>query len=76
MPKKVRELKQMLQKVGFILLPKRGKGSHSYWVHPLLSKPIVLSGKDSKDAKPYQEQDVMSVLKELEQLQQGENNEV
>lgn len=55
MPKKVRELKQTLQKAGFTLLPKRGKGSHSYWIHPLLSKPVVLSGKDSKDAKPYQE---------------------
>jgi predicted RNA binding protein YcfA (HicA-like mRNA interferase family) len=65
-----------LHQAGFTLLPKRGKGSHSYWIHPLLSKPIVLSGKDSKDAKPYQEQDVMNVLKELEQLQQGDENEV
>ncbi|MDF5709797.1 MAG: type II toxin-antitoxin system HicA family toxin [Nostoc sp. S4] len=72
MPKKVRELKQALQQAGFTLLPKRGKGSHSYWVHPLLSKPVVLSGKDSKDAKPYQEQDVIKALKELEQLQQGD----
>jgi predicted RNA binding protein YcfA (HicA-like mRNA interferase family) len=53
MPKKVRELKQMLQQAGFTLLPKRGKGSHSYWVHGLLPKPIVLSGKDGGDAKPY-----------------------
>ncbi len=66
MPKKVRELKQMLQKAGFTLLPKRGKGSHSYWVHPLMSNPIVLSGKDSKDAQPYQEKDIMKALKELE----------
>ncbi|MFM6318806.1 MAG: type II toxin-antitoxin system HicA family toxin [Dolichospermum sp.] len=57
MPKKIRELKQMLQKAGFTLLSKRGKGSHSYWIHPLLPKPVVLSGKDSKDAKPYQEKD-------------------
>ncbi|MGB3508684.1 MAG: hypothetical protein WBA93_05475 [Microcoleaceae cyanobacterium] len=28
-PKKVRELKQILQKAGFLLLTKRGKGSHS-----------------------------------------------
>jgi len=45
----------MLQKAGFTLLPKRGKGSHSYWNHPLLSNPVVLSGKDGNDAKPYQE---------------------
>jgi len=74
MPKKVRELKQTLQKAGFALLPKRGKGSHSYWVHPLLSKPVVISGKDGKDAKPYQEKDVMEALEELEQLQQGEES--
>ncbi|WP_331281261.1 type II toxin-antitoxin system HicA family toxin [Planktothrix paucivesiculata] len=57
----------MLQKAGFTLLPKRGKGSHSYWIHPLLSKPIVLSGKDSNDAKIYQEKDIMASIKELEQ---------
>ncbi|MBD2181278.1 type II toxin-antitoxin system HicA family toxin [Planktothrix sp. FACHB-1355] len=72
MPKKVRELKQMLQKAGFTLLPKRGKGSHSYWIHPLLPNPVVLSGKDGKDAKPYQEKDVIEALEELEQLKQGD----
>ncbi|NET55082.1 MAG: type II toxin-antitoxin system HicA family toxin [Symploca sp. SIO2E6] len=72
MPKKVRKLKQLLQQAGFTLLPKRGKGSHSYWVHKLLSEPIVLSGKDSSDAKPYQEQQVTVALKDLEQMQQGE----
>jgi predicted RNA binding protein YcfA (HicA-like mRNA interferase family) len=71
MPKKVRELKQMLQKAGFTLLPKRGKGSHSYWIHSLLPNPVVLSGKDSKDAKPYQEKDVITALEELKQLEQG-----
>jgi predicted RNA binding protein YcfA (HicA-like mRNA interferase family) len=68
MAKKVRELKQMLQQADFSLLPKRGKGSHSYWVHPLLAKPIILSGKDSKDAHPYQEKDVLMALKDLQQI--------
>jgi len=68
MPKKVRELKQMLQKAGFTLLPRRGKGSHSYWIHQLLPQPVVLSGKDNKDAKPYQEKDVIDAIKELEKL--------
>ncbi|MUG91180.1 addiction module toxin, HicA family [Scytonema sp. UIC 10036] len=71
MPKKVRELKQMLQKAGFTLLPKREKGSHSCWIHPLLPNPVVLSGKDGKDAKSYQEKDVIAALEELEQLEQG-----
>ncbi|MEM8642280.1 MAG: type II toxin-antitoxin system HicA family toxin [Cyanobacteria bacterium P01_G01_bin.54] len=68
MPKKVRELKQMLKKAGFMLLPRRGKGSHSYWVHERLERPVVLSGKDGKDAKPYQEQKVIEALNDLEQL--------
>jgi predicted RNA binding protein YcfA (HicA-like mRNA interferase family) len=68
MPKKVRELKQILQQAGFSLLPKRAKGSHSYWVHPLLANPIILSGKDSKDARLYQEKDVLKAIKDLQQI--------
>ena len=66
MPKKVRELKQLLQRAGFLLLPKRGKGSHSYWIHELLQKPVVLSGKDGADAKSYQEKDVLRAIREVE----------
>ena len=62
----------MLQKAGFTLLPQRGKGSHSYWIHRLLSNPVVLYGKDGNDAKPYQEKDVTAPLEELEQLEQGD----
>ena len=68
MPKKVRELKKLLKKAGFMLLPKRGKGSHSYWIHERLPEPVVLSGKDGGDAKPYQEQRVAEALKSIEQL--------
>ena len=64
----------MLQQAGFTLLPKRGKGSHSYWMHKLLPKPIVLSGKDGGDAKPYQEQRVAKALKVIEQVQRGEDS--
>ena len=62
----------MLQKAGFAMLPKRGKGSHSYWVHALLPDPVVLSGKDGKDAKPYQEQKVMAALNDLGRIQEEE----
>ncbi|MBP0027418.1 type II toxin-antitoxin system HicA family toxin [Roseofilum sp. Guam] len=73
MPKKIRELKQILQKAGFTLLSKRGKGSHSYWVHPLLHNALILSGKDSQDAKPYQEKDIRAAIQEIEQLEQEED---
>lgn len=42
----------MLLKAGFVLLPKRGKGSHSIFRHPLGAEDVKLSGKDGKDAKP------------------------
>jgi predicted RNA binding protein YcfA (HicA-like mRNA interferase family) len=66
MPKKIRELKQMLQQAGFTLLPKRGKGSHTMWKHPLYNGTITLSGKDSKDANRYQERDVKRAIDEVE----------
>ena len=61
MPKKIRELKQMLLKTGFIC--KSGKGSHTKWYHPLLKGIVTLSGKDGNDAKPYQEKDVKKAIK-------------
>ena len=34
MPKKIKELKAMLLKAGFELMPKRGKGSHAIYQYP------------------------------------------
>jgi predicted RNA binding protein YcfA (HicA-like mRNA interferase family) len=65
MPKKIRELKQMLQKAGFTLIPKRGKGSHTIWKHPFYNGTITLSGKDGKDAGRYQERDVKRAIEEV-----------
>lgn len=67
MPKKVRELKKMLLKAGFTY--RQGKGSHTFWVHPLiLDEPITISGKDSDDARLYLEKAVEKRLKKLEEL--------
>ena len=63
MPKKIRELKAMLRKAGFV--ERSGKGSHTVWAHVSLSEKIVLSGKDGHDAKPYQEKDVSLALKKV-----------
>ncbi len=63
MPKKVSELKQMLRKAGFIQKP--GKGSHTNWVHHLYSGKVTVSGKDSADAKLYQEKEVKQAIKEV-----------
>lgn len=67
MPKKIRQLKQMLKKAGFSVRP--GKGSHTVWKHPKASKPITLSGNDGDDAKPYQEQEVETRIRETEEDQ-------
>ena len=66
MPKKVRELKNILRKAGF--KESSGKGSHTKWSHRLLSGKIIRSGKDGSDAKPYQERDVEKALKRLKDL--------
>ncbi|MBD2141097.1 type II toxin-antitoxin system HicA family toxin [Anabaena sp. FACHB-1250] len=53
MPKKIRELKNLLLQSGFTYKP--AKGSHSKWIHPKLSKAIIIAGKDGSDAKQYLE---------------------
>ncbi len=76
MPKKIRELKAMVKKAGYILQPKRGKGSHTYWKHPLLPKqPLTIPGKDGDDAPRYLETDIQRTLKKLEQLKKQNNKE-
>ena len=64
MPKKIRELKQMLLKAGFTQRP--GKGSHTNWTHPLYNGRITLAGKQGADAKLYQENLVMDAIKQVE----------
>ncbi len=63
MPKKIKELKYMLLKAGFIC--KFAKASHTKWTHPNLPLAIIMSGKDGNDAKPYQEKQVNHALELL-----------
>ena len=67
MPQKIRELKKILQKAGFQQVP--GKGSHTNWVHPLYSGKVTISGKDSNDAKPYQEKETKQAVWEVSRKQ-------
>ena len=69
MPKKIRELKAALRKVGFECV--RIRGSHERWIHPDLPElPITLAGKDGKDAKLYLEKLVNDALQRLERGEQ------
>jgi predicted RNA binding protein YcfA (HicA-like mRNA interferase family) len=73
MPKKIRELKTLLLKLGFNY--RSGKGSHTVWSHPKLDYSLTLSGKDGGDADRYQERDVKNALRDLEQQISLENEE-
>lgn len=72
MPRKIRELKKDLKQAGFVNIPKRGKGSHSYWEHPNYSKPVILSDKDGADAKSYQEREVAKAIDAVRESNEGE----
>jgi predicted RNA binding protein YcfA (HicA-like mRNA interferase family) len=63
MPRKIRELKAELKRVGFEWRP--GKGSHQVWFHRSIPDQVTISGNDGDDAKPYLEKQVRSVLEKL-----------
>ncbi len=56
MPKKIRELMKDLEQAGFV--NRGGKGSHRNFVHPKLTRPLVISGQLGADARRYQERAV------------------
>ncbi|MEI7994874.1 MAG: type II toxin-antitoxin system HicA family toxin [Methylococcaceae bacterium] len=62
MPKKIRELISELEKAGFF--NRGGKGSHRNFVHPVVMKSVVISGKMGDDAKKYQERAVEAAIEE------------
>jgi predicted RNA binding protein YcfA (HicA-like mRNA interferase family) len=64
-PKKIRELMAELEKAGFV--SRGGKGSHRNFVHPNLSKSVVISGQTGDDAKHYQEKAVKIAIEESKQ---------
>lgn len=68
MPRKIRELKAQVAREGFLYLPKRGKGSHERWRHPLLRKTLTIPGKDGDDVPLYLEKQLLGLLSELEEL--------
>jgi predicted RNA binding protein YcfA (HicA-like mRNA interferase family) len=61
MPRKIRGLVRDLERAGF--LNRGGKGSHRNFLHPHSGARITVSGKDSDDAKPYQESEVAAAIK-------------
>ncbi|MGD1929557.1 MAG: type II toxin-antitoxin system HicA family toxin [Leptolyngbyaceae cyanobacterium] len=74
MPRKIRELKAQIAREGFIFLPKRGKGSHERWRHPLVRKTLTIPGKDGDDVPPYLEKQLAKLLSELATLRAEEDS--
>jgi predicted RNA binding protein YcfA (HicA-like mRNA interferase family) len=74
MPRKIRELKAEIVREGFVYLPKRGKGSHERWRHPLLRKTLTIPGKDGDDVPLYLEKQLAKLLAALEELREDENS--
>lgn len=70
MPKKIRDLKQMLRQAGFSELP--SKGSHTNWIHYLYAGKITVSGKDGADAKRYQEKEVQAAIESVKEQEQND----
>jgi len=71
MPKKIRQLKAILQKAGFVY--RSAKGSHTFWTHPLIpDEPVTIAGKDGDDAPRYLEKQVNQVLEKLEEIDNQE----
>lgn len=66
----------MVKKAGYILQPGRGKGSHTFWKHPLLpEEPLTIPGQDGDDAPLYLERGIQRVLKKLEKLEKLDNED-
>lgn len=66
MPRKIREFKAQVAREGFVYLPKRGKGSHERWRHPLLRTTLTIPGKDGDDVPLYLEKQLAQLLTKLE----------
>jgi predicted RNA binding protein YcfA (HicA-like mRNA interferase family) len=64
MPRKIRDLIRDLERAGFV--NRGGKGSHRNYVHPMLKKPITISGNENEDVKHYQEMAVLTAIKEVQ----------
>jgi predicted RNA binding protein YcfA (HicA-like mRNA interferase family) len=68
MPRKIREFKTQVAREGFVYLPKRGKGSHERWRHPMLSQTLTISGKDGDDVPIYLEKQLAKLLDAIKKL--------
>ncbi|MFB2876501.1 MULTISPECIES: type II toxin-antitoxin system HicA family toxin [Floridanema] len=73
MPRKIREYKAELIRLGFV--QRRGKGSHQNWKHPQLQLLITIAFKDGEDTPLYLEKLLNQAIQELEKIAAEESEE-
>lgn len=64
----VRKNRDLIEDLGFELLPRRGKGSHRQWRHPKTGVTIRIAGKNGDDVHHYNEAQLEEAKKTLEEL--------
>jgi len=67
-------LKAQIAREGFVYLPKRGKGSHERWQHPLLRKTLTIPGKDGNDVPLYLEKQLAKLLAALKDIRKEDED--
>lgn len=61
-------MKSDLRQAGFVECRKRGKGSHTRWVHPDFPEVVVtMSGNDGDDVQQYQEDQVREAIRRVQE---------
>jgi predicted RNA binding protein YcfA (HicA-like mRNA interferase family) len=73
MPRKIRDYKAELIRLGFV--QRRGKGSHQNWKHPQLQLLITIAFKDGEDTPLYLEKLLKRAIEELETIAAEESDE-
>jgi len=68
MPRKIRDYKAEITKLGFE--QRRGKGSHQNWRHPKLRLLITIAFKDGEDVPLYLEKLLQKAIQELADLEE------
>jgi predicted RNA binding protein YcfA (HicA-like mRNA interferase family) len=64
-PRKKRDIRRDLRKLGFVEDKNRGKGDHTIFVHANYPGHISVDGADGDDAKPYDERNVRNAKQVL-----------
>lgn len=71
MPRKKREIRAEYRAHGFVQLPRRGKGSHTVFQHPLLAGTYTVAGGEGDDARPYDEKNLREAIEAAQAAEQA-----